>query len=183
MWSAGLLGPRPSAGVSSCVAPVALVGLDAVGREDLAGVEGDDRDLPLVDDGEDAPAGLGRADLEVVEAAAPPQGHGPEAVGDVVAEPEVAPRAGARWQRLRRRPVRLARRPAADRPVGPLLVVDLAEGVELGLQRAEVGRGRLPPQPALEGLVEALDLALGLGVARAPRSSGGRPGRRAGTRS
>jgi hypothetical protein len=39
------------------VAPVALVGLDAVGREDLAGVEGDDRDLLLVGDGEDAPAG------------------------------------------------------------------------------------------------------------------------------
>jgi hypothetical protein len=30
LWSAGLLGPRPSGGVSSCVAPVALVGLDPV---------------------------------------------------------------------------------------------------------------------------------------------------------
>jgi hypothetical protein len=38
-----------------------------VGREDLAGVvEGDDRDLLLVDHGEDPPAGDGRADLEVV---------------------------------------------------------------------------------------------------------------------
>ena len=47
-----------------------------MGREDLAGVEGDDRDLLLVDDGEDPPAGEGRADLEVVQAAGPPQGDG-----------------------------------------------------------------------------------------------------------
>jgi hypothetical protein len=32
------------------IAPVALDGLDPVGREDLAGVEGNDRDLRLVDD-------------------------------------------------------------------------------------------------------------------------------------
>ena len=50
----------------------------------------------------------------------------------------------------------------------PLLVVGEAEGVELGLQLGEVGRRRLPPEPALEGLVEALDLALGLGMARRP---------------
>ena len=62
----------------------------------------------------------------------------------------------------------VGRRAPADRPVRPLLVVDRAEGVELGLEPGEVGRRRLPPQPALEGLVEALDLALGLGVARRP---------------
>jgi len=39
------------------VAPVPPIGLDQVGREDLAGVEGDDRDLLLVDDGEDPSAG------------------------------------------------------------------------------------------------------------------------------
>jgi hypothetical protein len=33
------------------VAPVATIGLDEVGREDLAGSEIDDRDLTLVDDG------------------------------------------------------------------------------------------------------------------------------------
>jgi hypothetical protein len=55
-------------------------------REDLAGVEGDDSDLLLVDDGEDPPAGEGRADLEVVQAAGPPQGDGALAVGDVVAD-------------------------------------------------------------------------------------------------
>ena len=63
-------------------------------REDLAGVEGDDGDLLLVDDGEDPPAGMGRADLEVVQAAGPAQGDGALAVGGVVAEPEVAAAAG-----------------------------------------------------------------------------------------
>jgi hypothetical protein len=46
-----------------------LIRLDEVGREDLARVEGDDRDLLLVDDGEDPAAGVGRADVEVVQAA------------------------------------------------------------------------------------------------------------------
>ena len=63
------LGTRPSAGVSSLVAPVPPVRLDQVGREDLAGVEGDDRDLLLVDDGQDAPAGMDCADLACVEEA------------------------------------------------------------------------------------------------------------------
>jgi hypothetical protein len=128
-----------------------------VGREDLAGVEGDDGYVVFVGDGQDPPAGVGRADLEVVEPAAPAQGDRARAVGDVVAEPEVGPAAGARRQRLRRRPVRLARRPAPDRPVGPLLVVLGPERVELDLQLGERPRCRLPSQPALEGLVEALD--------------------------
>jgi hypothetical protein len=62
-----------------------------VGREDLAGVEGDDRDLLLADDGEDPPAGLGRPDLEVVQPPGAAQGHRALAVGSVVADPEVAP--------------------------------------------------------------------------------------------
>ena len=47
-------------------------------------------------------------------------------------------------------------------------VVDPAEGVELGWQLAEiVGPGSLD-QPAFEGLVEAFDFALGLGVSGVP---------------
>ena len=38
----------------------------------------------------------------------------------------------------------------------------------MSLEPGEIGRRRLPAQPALQGLVEALDLALGLGVARRP---------------
>ena len=48
------------------VAPVPPIGLDQVGREDFAGVEGDDRDLLLVGDGQDPPTGMGGADLAVV---------------------------------------------------------------------------------------------------------------------
>jgi hypothetical protein len=139
-----------------------------MGREDLPGVEGDDRDLLLVDDGQDPLAGECRTDLEVVQAAGPPQGDGAVAVGDVVAEAEVAPRAGAGGQRPECRPVRLAGRDPPDRPMRPVLVVGEAEGVEPRLQRGEVGRRRPLPEPAFQGLVEALDLALGLGWPGAP---------------
>ena len=61
----------------------------------LTGVEGDDRDLVLVDDGEDPAAGVGRADLQVVQPSGAPQGDRALAVGGVVAEPEVAPADGA----------------------------------------------------------------------------------------
>jgi hypothetical protein len=47
-----------------------------------------------------------------------------------------------------------------------VFVVVLAEGVELALQAVQGGSGRLPGQPAFLGLVESLDLALGLGVER-----------------
>jgi hypothetical protein len=74
--SSSRLGPRPSAGVSLLVAPVGPLGLDAMGREDLAGVERDDGDLPLVDDGQDAAAAMGSTDAQVMQAAGPAQGHG-----------------------------------------------------------------------------------------------------------
>ena len=148
--------PGQSAGVSSRVAPVPAIRLDPVGREDLAGVEGDERDLVLVDDGEDAPAGVGNAGVQVVQPASSPQGHGALAVGDVVAEAELAPATCPCGQCLGRRPVPLAGCRPTDRPVRPLLVVRERECVELGLQRGQVGRRRLPPEPALEGLLEAL---------------------------
>jgi hypothetical protein len=51
-------------------------------------------------------------------------------------------------------------------PGWAVLVVVLAEGVELALQLAQGGSGQLPGQPAFSGLVESLDLALGLRVVR-----------------
>src|SRR5512135_1342070 len=158
--------PRPTAGVSPRVAPVAAIRLDPMGREDLAGLEGDDRDLELVGDGQDAPPRVGGADLEVVHPAAPPHREGALAVGDVVAEAEVPGRAPAGGPGLRERAIGRGRGAPADRPVGPLLVVDRAEGVELHLEPREIGGAGLPGQPALERLLEALDLALGLRVAR-----------------
>ncbi len=44
------------------------------------------------------------------------------------------------------------------------LVVVLAEGVELELEEGERGSRLLTGEIALEGLVEALDLAAGLGL-------------------
>ena len=59
-------------------------------REELAGVEGDDRDLGLIDDGQDPPAGVGGTDPEVIQATGPAQGDGTLLVGGVVAQAEVA---------------------------------------------------------------------------------------------
>ena len=147
------------------VAPVALARFDEVGREDLAGGEIDDCDLPLVHDGEDTAAGMGRADLEMVHAATAPQGHDALCVGDVVAQAEVAAAVGFRRSRLRCRPVRLAGCRPANRTMWPLLVVGEAEGIELSLNAGEAGGCRSLAEIALEGLVETLDLALGLRVA------------------
>ena len=62
------------------------LGLDPVVLEDLAGVEGDDRDLLLIDDGQDPAAGVGRADPQVVHPSWAPQADRTLLVGGVVPE-------------------------------------------------------------------------------------------------
>ena len=139
-----------------------------MGREDLAGVEGDDRDLCLVDEGEHPPAGMGRPDPQVVQTAGPAQGDRPLLVGAVVAQSEGAGCTAARRVGLGDRGIGLGWGDPSERPVWPMLVVLEAEGVELGLELGE-GPGRRPlPEPAFQRLVEALDLALGLGCPGAP---------------
>ena len=59
------------------VAPVAAIGLDQVARGDLARPEGDDGDLALVDDGQDALPGVSGPDAEAMEAAGPAQADPP----------------------------------------------------------------------------------------------------------
>jgi len=118
----------------------------------------------LIDDGENSTAGVDRADLEVIEAATAPQGHGALAVGDVISEAEVAAAGGFRRPRLRCRPVCLTRSRPANRTVGPLLVVCETERVELHLELREACDHRPLAQVAFQGLVEPLDLALGLWV-------------------
>jgi hypothetical protein len=72
------------------IAPVALGGLDPVAREDLARVEGDQGDVGFVHDREDATPRMGDAGVEVVEPTGPPEGDDALAVGDVIAQAEVA---------------------------------------------------------------------------------------------
>ena len=139
-----------------------------MGGEDLAGVEGDDRHLLLVDDGQDPLAGMGRADVQVVQAAGPAQGDRALAVGGVVAEAEVAWGAAPCRMRLGARGIGLGRGDAPGRPVRPVLVVGEAEPVELRLELAERARSRLALEPALQGLLEALDLAWVWGWPGAP---------------
>ena len=111
---------------------------------------------------------MGGSDPEVMQAAGPAQGDPATAIDQVVAEPEGARRTPPGRVRLRSRPVGLGRGDPPDGPVRSLLVVGEPEGVELRLQLAEgPGCGSLP-EPALEGLVEAFDLALGPGMAGRP---------------
>ena len=63
--------------------------LDTVDREDLSDVEGDDRDLLLVGDGEDAPAGAGTVPTFRAVQAAGARRVMALAVGDVAAEADV----------------------------------------------------------------------------------------------
>jgi len=130
-----------------------------VGREDLAGVEADDRDLLLVDDGQDPPPSLGCPDLEVVQAAGPAQGDRPLLVSAVVAQAEGAGCAAADRVGLGGRGIGLCWRDPSEGPVWPGLVVLKAEGVELGLELGERPGRRPSFEPAFQRLVEALDLA------------------------
>ena len=176
------LGPRPSAGVLSLVAPVGSRRLDAVGREDLAGPEGDDGDLARISDGQDPFAGMGGPDPQVVQASGPAQRDPAAPVDEVVAESEVTGGAAPGRVGLWRRPVGFRGGVSADGSVRSLLVVGQAEGIELGLQLGEGPGGGLSLEPALERLVEALDVALCLQDVSGPRSAAGCRARRAGTR-
>ncbi len=105
---------------------------------------------------------------QVMQPAGPAQGDRALPVGDVVAQPEVARSPAPGRVCLRSRPVGFAGCDPPDGPVWPFLVVGEAEGIELRLQLGEGPRRGLLSEPALEGLVEALDLALGLGMAGSP---------------
>lgn len=107
---------------------------------------------------------MGDARVEMVQPARPAEGDRALAVGRVVPDPEVAGSAAAARMGLGPGVIGDGGSPPADRPVRPLLVVERSERVELSLQRGEIGRRGSPRQPALERLVIALDLALGLRV-------------------
>jgi len=124
------------------IAPVAPVGFDPMAREHLAGVEGDEGDVGLVDDREDPTPRMGDPGVEVVEPPGPAERDDAVAVGNVIAQAEMAAASRTRRARLRRRSIRLARRPPSDSAMRSFLVVGEAEGVEKRLEVGESGRLR-----------------------------------------
>src|SRR5579875_846902 len=138
---------------------------DEVAAENLARGQIGYEDLVVVGQREDTLAGVCGAGAEVVHASGSAEAHFAVGIEPVVAQPVVAlsvPVAG--WERLRCGTVGLAWCASAERAVRASLVVVRSELVELKLQIRDGCGGRPGPEPALLGLVEALDLALGLGM-------------------
>ena len=106
----------------------------------------------------------GAADADVMEPAEVAHRDPPGLVDAVVADPVVD-----RWWRrggagLEARVEGVQGRVAVQSAMGADLVVVRAEGVELSLMDRQRGGRSLLGEVLLEGLVEALDLAAGLGV-------------------
>ena len=159
----GLRISRPSAGVFCLVAPVVAVGVDVVAAEDVVVVFADDGDGGGGHQDQDRGGGVVVADAEVVQAAAVAQGEFAELVDGVVADAEVSIGVcGGLALGRGCRPVRGWC--PAEGAVGSLGVVDDGEVVQQGLHCGDSGGAGSRRQPAFEGLVEAFDFALGLGV-------------------
>jgi hypothetical protein len=103
-------------------------------------VGGDDADVKVGGEDQDAGSGVGAADADVVEAAVVPQGDYPTGVDLVAADAVVAvdDRAGE-WLGFRSGGECLGRGAAVQGPVRAGGVVVAAEGVQLGLQRRDAG--------------------------------------------
>ena len=109
-------------------------------------------------------AGEGAADGDVAEAAEVTEADSAAAVDAVVTDSEIGD-----WNRVSGAGLETGvecgqGRPAVEGAVRSMLVVVAAEAVELELQECSGDGGWLFGQEPLEGLVEALDLAAGLGV-------------------
>jgi hypothetical protein len=81
--------PRPSAGAFLLVAPVVVVGVDAVAGDEMVAGFADDGDGGGGDQDQYRGVGVGAADAEVVQLAAVAQGEFAEFVDGVVADAEV----------------------------------------------------------------------------------------------
>ena len=127
-----------------------------MGGQDLAGLKFGDRDGGLVGDGEDFLAAVGGADAEVVHAAGVADADLAAGVDMVITQPVVAVRGGC-GASFGQGPVGLAGSGTLQCPVRAVLVVVLAEGIQLALQVWQGGGGRLLGQPAFLGLEEPLD--------------------------
>ena len=127
--------------------------------EEFAGGGVDDADVEVLDEQDDVGSGVGSPDSDVVEPAVHAQGHVAGLVDLVVADPVVAVGApvggrGGLWAACRRR---WPGCPLRKRPVWPLAVVVVDEGVEQGLQLGHGGRldrlGRAATSSGSAGIV------------------------------
>jgi hypothetical protein len=137
------------------VVPVAVVGIDAVFAEDLAGVLVDDGDGVSVDEDGHRLTFVGDADAEMVHPAGAAKADLAEAVDVVIADAVVRIAALSTWAGFDGGGIGLGGGGATERPVRPDLVGDAGEGIELGLQFGDGGGGWLGGEPAFQGLVEA----------------------------
>ena len=154
----------PSAGWFVLVAPVAAVGVDGVLAEDFAGVVVEHGDGVGVDEDCHRLACMDGADAEVVHAAGAAEADLAEAVDVVVADAVVRIVALSSWGGLDGGGIGLGWGGAMERTMRPDLVVDAGEAVQLGLQFGDRWRRLVERRASASGLVEALDLALGLGM-------------------
>ena len=140
---------------------------------DQGAVVGEDPDVLVGDQEMDGFAAVSPADADVVEAAEVAEGGLAGLVDAIVADAEVGLGGGADGVGFEAGVEGDQWGLAAEGPMGPEVVVEGAEGVELELELGERVGWRLAGQEALEGLVEAFDLAAGLGVVGAPPAHGG----------
>jgi hypothetical protein len=123
-----------------------------------------DPDVQVVNEDQDAGAGVASAETDVVQAAVVAQGDDAAGIDEVASDPGMwgeGERAGG--DGFGAGGVGHGGRPPADGAVRALGVVGVAEAVELGLELVDGCGARLAGQPFLEGLVEAFDLAAGGG--------------------
>jgi hypothetical protein len=140
-----------------------------VAGEHFAGGEVGDRDVVVVGEREDAFAGVLDAGVEMVHPCGAAEGRLAFAVEPVVAEAVMPGRVSvAGWRGFWGGAVGLARRATVERSVGAPFVVVLAELPQLSLKLGDGPCGWSGREPALQGLVEPLGLALGLGWPGAP---------------
>ena len=93
---------------------------------------------------------MGGADAEMMHAAGAAEADLAEAVDVVVADPVVRLAGLAGWGGLDGGSVGLGRGGAMQRRMGPDLVVDAGEGVQLGLQLGDGGGRGLGGEPAFQ---------------------------------
>jgi len=128
-------------------------------------VEGDDADVASGDEEHDSPAGVAVAEADVVESAAVADGD-VAGLGDFVVADPVAGDVdhGAGGDGFDAGLVDVGGGAPLERAVGSGLVVVGGEAVEDDLELLAGGDGVLGVEELFEGLVEAFDLAAGLGV-------------------